>query len=185
MDELSTYGGAARRARRLGAGLALGAGVLAVAAGPAGTAPDARPFALRVEGTSVTDPASCAPVGLTVVCDLANQGAGNGRHLGRSTATGTGTVTIDLLSHCTLDGRDGVVVTAAYTWGVTAADGSMLSADVVTTTCGTGSSRSPGEGTYVVTGGSGRFADATGSGTVAVIVDAGRLEATWEGTLGY
>ncbi len=105
-------------------------------------------------------------------------GGGLCSHLGRSTVSGTGT-----LSNCTPTS-----CSSANSATITAADGSTLSFSILGTRTFTSPTTSTLSGTYTMTGGTGHLADATGFGTIsdtAVVTSAtgGMVSTTLSGTI--
>jgi len=68
---------------------------------------------------------------------------------------------------------------------IVAANGDALSVSTTVTGCGDGLGLTEPEGTCTVTGGTGRFAGATGEGDVSSSVLGGSIDTTWTGTLTY
>jgi hypothetical protein len=97
--------------------------------------------------------------------ELTASATGLATHLGRFTRTES--ITIDLF---TFD------FTGTLTF--TAANGDLLKADVA-------GNLLSAEGTYVFTGGSGRFQNASGSAAFAVAVDGLKFDVTFSGTILY
>ena len=121
--------------------------VMALAAMPA-VAEERLPFSGTYSGTvAFTGPASAA-----------FQGSGTASHLGKSTIVGTVQVA-GPASSCS----DGFA--AQHTITLTAANGDQLFLVVTDDSCQVAPGMYEGTGTYEITGGTGRFADATGSGT--------------------
>jgi hypothetical protein len=97
-------------------------------------------------------------------------GTGQVTHMGRVTADGTGVIHVDL--------------TASGTRVLTAANGDQ----VFLSTEGTFASFFPptsGVGTFTITGGTGRFMNATGGGNLVVVVDLTHFVETYDGTIQY
>lgn len=144
--------------------------------GPAGDKanPRERPhkgrFTVHGDDIVVTFPSAVCPAGFS---EVAFSGTGNGTHLGRFVGTQT---------HCQ---SGGVIVQAEATQ--TAANGDQVFAS------GEGSIVDNGDGTatvtiaYVITGGTGRFAGASGSYTATAVQDlaTGDTEGTFAGGIAY
>ena len=127
-------------------------------------------FTVQGDAIVVTFPSAACPAGFT---EVTFSGVGNGTHLGRFVGTQT---------HCQ---SGGVIVQAEATQ--TAANGDQVFA------VGEGSVVDNGDGTatvmmaYVITGGTGRFAGASGSYTAAAVQDlvTGDTEGTFSGGIAY
>ena len=121
--------------------------VMALAAMPA-VAEERLPFSGTYRGTvAFTGPASAA-----------FQGSGTASHLGKSTIVGT-VQAVGPASSCS----DGFAARHMIT--LTAANGDQLFLVVTDDSCQVAPGEYEGTGTFEITGGTGRFADATGSGT--------------------
>jgi hypothetical protein len=113
-------------------------------------------------------------------------GTGNSTHLGNTTASGS--VSVNLANFPFSAG-------VQYTLTLTAANGDTLFVSANTTLTDTASPPAGNDytesGTYNVTGGTGRFADATGSGTVAGSCTSSfgspvaTCTSSWHGTIRY
>jgi hypothetical protein len=112
--------------------------------------------------TATTTPGS--PPVTTVTCNV--QGNASGTHIGN----GTYDVSSTLGTILGPNGAGGVCALSAGTGMVTAADGSIVTLNVTGLQCQEGSSNTPPagsfNGTYRITGGTGRFSDAAGGGSI-------------------
>jgi len=128
---------------------AIAAGLVALA--PATAASGDAPFEARLAGTAV----------YTTPTTVAFHSAGNATHLGRFAAGGVAALGPPAGS-CP-DGATGIP--NVHTETFTASDGDELVIRMVNVGCPTGPSTFHGSGHWAVVGGTGRFADVTGSGT--------------------
>jgi hypothetical protein len=144
------------------------AAVLAAAAGPALAGPTpTRGFASHGSGTETSLSApGCQNTG-THDCTVATNGTANTTHMG------VGPYVSDLTIHwgsATSNGDGGYCAPADGTSTITGVNGDTITEDVSGMVCEVGptSLTAPHTftGTFTITGGTGRFADATGSGTV-------------------
>jgi len=116
-----------------------------------------------------------------------------GTHMGRSTNTSEGFLTLYFEEGCTTpNGTPGVRFESFQAATLVAANGDELTADTNVEGCGNGESRAEPVGTYSITGGTGRFEHATGSGDLASDVGpidpesgASTVSANWTGTISY
>ena len=143
--------------------------VMALAAMPA-VAQEQRPFSGTYRGT----------VGFTSPTTGAYQGSGTASHLGNSTIVGT-VQAVGPASSCS----DGFAARHMIT--LTAANGDQLFLVVTDDSCQVAPGVYEGTGTYEITGGTGRFAGATGSGTFDGRGDfnTGTFLQTFEGTISF
>src|SRR5262249_38705191 len=121
------------------------------------------------------------PCGPGLLCVSAS-GTGTATHLGNLTESAT--LVIDLKT------RDSAgCIHQANAIVYTAANGDELHVNVASVNCPTGPLTSHSDGTYTIAGGTGRFADAVGTGTSTVDVDSssGQKIATtvFDGTINY
>ncbi len=152
---------------RFAGALAAAIVVTALAAMPA-IAQQQRPFSGVFSGN----------VAFTSPSTAAYQGSGTATHLGRSTVVGT----VAAVGPANCEG-----FAAQHTITITAADGDQLFLVVTDDSCLEGPNQYHGLGTFEITGGTGRFTDATGSGTFEGHGDfnAGTFLQTLEGTISY
>jgi hypothetical protein len=156
--------------RRLWVGL-LVAG-LSATAGAAHANPGGNDLPLRVSGSGTTFGAG--PFSATV----------HGTHIGTGTFSGFSTVS-GFPSPCGVGGAP-FVGTAT----LTAANGDTINQTVSGTVCQSGPSTFLATGTYTITGGTGRFSTASGSGTTRTDTDfssgvPGPFTATVDGTISF
>ncbi|HUS43594.1 MAG TPA: hypothetical protein VMY16_13095 [Ilumatobacteraceae bacterium] len=172
--------GVAAAAITVGGVAASGAPVLA------GTSVE-RPFMLRTSGTVANEPLSdCDLVFIgggepTLECDQGFDQTGNATHLGLSSSSATGVLTIYFLRSC----PGGVEFASTSQTTFVAANGDTLEATTSVTGCGDGEGLTEPQGTYSITGGTGRFLGAGGEGVVSSSVLNGAISSTWSGTLSY
>lgn len=173
-------------------GIAIALIVVAIAAtltatGVFAKGPQDRPFNAPVTGVFHPDgPTGCAPDAGDLLCDFVLTGEGTATHMGAVTTDSTWVVRIEdtLANPATTKGHivfGSVTITAAYGDTVTAdaLPGSRLDD-------GTTNAR------FDISGGTGRFADATGViyrvGVFAIVdpsIFLGEFDVTYEGTIGY
>jgi hypothetical protein len=155
--------------RRFAGMLAATIVVMALAAMPA-VAQEQLPFSGTYSGT----------VAFTGPTSAALQGSGTASHLGKSTMVGTVQV-VGPASSCS----DGFAAQLMIT--LTAANGDQLFLVVTDESCQVAPGMFEGTGTYEITGGTGRFADATGSGTFDGRGDftTGTFIQTFDGTISF
>jgi len=178
----------------LAAGVAAAAitvGGVAASSAPvlAGTSVE-RPFMLRTSGTITNEqPADCELVFLdtgepTLECDQGIDQTGNATHLGRSSSSATGVLTLYVLRPCP-DNQPGVQYASTTQTTFVAANGDTLTATTSVTGCSDGVGLTEPQGTYSITGGTGRFEGAGGEGVISSSVLGGAISSTWSGTLSY
>jgi hypothetical protein len=183
--------------KRLTRTLLVGALVVAAAAitvAPAGAAAGGtdRPFKSTANGTLLLldDPmmGECDFVSPSfLVCGQELSTDFIGTHLGRSTSTGMGELTIDLSQFCTTPGGnpEGFPIDSVMPVTTVAANGDELYAVTTVSSCVDGIGVTEPTGTYEITGGTGRFHGATGSGDIASSVLGSSISTTWTGTITY
>jgi hypothetical protein len=175
---------------------ALVVAVAAIGATPAGAAKGGtdRPLTVSGSGTNLFEapPVECdfaiTDRGPALVCDQFIELDVKGTHLGKSTYSGEGELTIyvDPAEACTTpDGLPGATFDSVQTVTIVAANGDQLTADTVVSGCGDGVGLAEPAGAYEITGGTGRFAGATGHGTVEGVAIGTSLSSTWIGTISY
>ena len=116
-----------------------------------------------------------------------------GTHIGRSTNTSDGFLTLYLDQGCiTPSGTFGVEFVSIQFVTIVAANGDELYVDTEVSGCGDGETPAEPSGTYTITEGTGRFLGATGSGALASDVGpidptsgASTLSTNWYGTISY
>jgi hypothetical protein len=155
--------------RRFAGMLAATIVVMALAAMPV-VAQEQLPFSGTYRGT----------VAFTSPTSGAFQGSGTASYLGKSTIVGT-VQAVGPASSCS----DGFA--AQHTVTLTAANGDQLSLVVTDDSCQVAPGMYEGTGTYEITGGTGRFAGATGSGTFDGRGDfnTGTFLQTFNGTISF
>ena len=154
-----------------------------------------RPFRYLSEGTISNEPvedcdfdflSSGEPV---LLCDQQFAGTDErATHLGRTASTATGVLTIFVgRPPCTTpDGNtEGFQLESNTERTIVAANGDELSTSTTVTSCADGVGSVLPVGTYTVTGGTGRFAGASGGGDVSSSVVGGSIDTTWTGTIEY
>ena len=157
------------KALRLGVLIAL---VTGLAAGPVSASEQVeRPYTARDAGTFAGDPACVDFFGAG--CHFDTQSTGTATHLGKTSVVSDGTIKLFFEECFLLDGvTPGLVFRSSGSFTVTAANGAQLSGtfenegctnpDPATEAIGTAI-----EGSQTITGGTGRFEDATGSTTTS------------------
>lgn len=171
-------------------------GILVVAATAISATPAAaaeggtdRPFSASGVGTNMIEPiqdCDASNGGLQFDCDQLIELDFNGTHLGNGTYSAVGTIVLYFLQPCVMpEGGGGITFVSSTAGTIVAANGDELYADVAVTGCADGQSAAFPSGFYTITGGTGRFADATGGGTVEAVADAGALSNMWAGTISY
>jgi len=163
--------------------------LVAFAAAPAAAqGSDQRPYKSTDVGTAVIGDCIPAPDvnAFAVRCPVETVGSGIATHLGLLSSTSEGTGLIDPLNGCeVLDGSPGITVTTAGSFVFTAANGDELHGDFANTLC-FGATDSAINGTQTFIGGTGRFADATGTTlTFGTSFTDGTFNLTAVGTVGY
>jgi hypothetical protein len=146
-----------------------------------------RPYKGLEHGSVVVDFAGCVERpgtgGAVVDCPFTTDSTANFTHLGKTTGTSTGIATLDFGNPC--EGEGSATVTNVGSGVFTAANGDELWLDFENTLC-FGPSESALTGTQTITGGTGRFAGATGS---AVLSGTSFDDSTYDirpaGTIGY
>ena len=109
-----------------------------------------------------------------------------GTHLGRSTSSGVGAITLYIAEQCTTpSGGPGTPFESYQAVTIVAANGDQLTANSNVSGCGDGVTVAEPVGTYTITGGTGRFEGATGTGIVAAVALGISLSNTWTGTISY
>ena len=111
-------------------------------------------------------------------------------HLGKSSVLQEVTITFPMpLVPCVTTGGAGVIINFTGTNTATAANGDQLIASISGTICAVMSGIGAGSGTSTIVGGTGRFADASGSATFTTTLDntvsPSRGEAEVVGTISY
>lgn len=154
-----------------------------------------RPFRYESEGTvSNEPPPDCdlnfLPGGEPVLlCDQQFAGIDErATHLGRTTSTATGVLTLYVARPaCTTpEGNPaGTQYESDTDRTIVAANGDELFVSTTVTGCGDGIGLTEPAGIYTVTGGTGRFAGASGGGEVSSIVVGGSISTIWTGTITY
>ena len=123
-----------------------------------------------------------------VVCDQVIETVFIGTHLGKSTNTTEGKVTLHLgVPPCTTPSGNpnGVEYDVATSAVIVAANGDELYATTNVSGCGDGIGLTEPAGTYTITGGTGRFDGATGGGTVSASTIGEAFSNSWTGTITY
>ena len=183
---------------------ALVVAVTAIGATPADAAKGGtdRPFSATGAGTNIIaeipppppapfPPGACVPSfddgrGLQFDCDQTIELDFKGTHLGKSTYTAVGIIVLYFEEGClTPGGGFGITFESSTAGTIVAANGDALTADVAVSGCADGETAALPSGTYTITGGTGRFADATGEGTVEAVAEGGALSNEWAGTISY
>lgn len=154
-----------------------------------------RPFQSTDSGFSVEDEGACDLTGFPVIaCPTESSATGHATHLGKTSSETEGILTVDLTDICFLpDGSLGINFLQEATFVTTAANGDEVHGDFVTTGCASlvDPTAAVGyTGAVTVTGGTGRFAGATGSVTttgvsVPVTSEVSAFEQTSTGTITY
>jgi len=109
-------------------------------------------------------------------------------HMGRTTSTATGVLTLYILRpFCTTpEGNEfGTQFESNTERTIVAANGDELFFSTTVTGCGDGFGLAEPAGTYTITGGTGRFAEATGGGEISSSVLGGSIDTIWTGTITY
>jgi hypothetical protein len=147
----------------------LAAGALLLAAGPATASSAERPFTATFSGRVAM------PSPTTGTFD----GAGLASHMGRISTDGDAVITG--LDESTCPGG----LANVHVETLTAANGDTLTITSLDVACPVGPGAFEGSGHWTVTGGTGRFADATGAGTFVGSLDlgAGSFTITLKGTV--
>lgn len=187
-DALSvkTKGMITMRMRQVLAAAALTVGGVAASGTPALASTNVeRPFKSMSSGTIINDPCNLGPTG--AVCDQAISTTFIATHLGRSSNSATGVLTIDFAAPCTPSGGgNGFLFDSTVQHTVVAANGDELYATTAVSGCADlGGGLTEPVGTYTITGGTGRFSGATGGGDVFTTVIGEAFASTWTGTLSY
>ena len=184
------------RTRKSLVGAFLVAAVAAVGATPAGAAKGGtdRPFLSSATGTNTFQDFQAGECGpptgsgsdLSFVCDQSIELDFIGTHLGRSTYTSTGTITFFVFQGCSTPSVPaGIRFASSQVASIVAANGDTLTAQVNTTGCGDGVNPAEPSGTFNIVGGTGRFAEATGSGILNGVALGSSLSNEWVGTISY
>jgi hypothetical protein len=153
-----------------------------------------KPFSYVSEGTVSNEPIPQCDLSFpggepVLLCDQEFAGTDErATHLGRTTSTATGVLTVFVARPpCTTP--EGNVAGTQYESNtdrtIVAANGDALFVSTTVTGCSDGVALTEPEGTYTVTGGTGRFAGATGEGNVSSSVLGGSIDTTWTGTVTY
>ena len=156
-----------KRSARFGAAVAAALVVATLGAMPA-LAQDQKPWSAAFAGSAAfTSPTTAV-----------YQGSGDVKHLGGSTVAGT----VTAVGPAPCDG-----FAAQHTVTITASSGDQLFISVTATACTEGTNQYHGFGSYTITGGTGRFAGATGNGAMDGHCDfnAGTFTLTFNGTISY
>lgn len=108
-------------------------------------------------------------------------------HLGRTTSTATGVLTVFLAKFClTPEGNpEGREFESKTERTIVAANGDELVISTTVTGCGDGVGLAEPVGIYTVIGGTGRFAGASGEGEISSRTVGGILDTVWTGTIAY
>lgn len=165
---------------------------LAVAV-PASAGPDVeRPYKGTEIGTStVFFDDTCEPGSGTVTCVVTTVSTARITHVGKAAVTSEGEITIFFAEVCTLlDGvTPGSVFRATGTSEIVAANGDRIFGTYENEGCagppGTENIGTALVGSQTITGGTGRFAGATGSTTVDAVAVDDAFELFFEGTITY
>ena len=145
-----------------------------------------RPFKSMSSGTIVNDP--CDPSQFpTVVCDQTISTTFIATHLGRSSNSATGELTLDFSEPCIAPSGNGGVSFESTTQHTTvAANGDELYATTAVSGCAdVGGGLTEPVGTFTITGGTGRFDGATGGGDISTTVIGDAFASSWTGTISY
>ena len=163
-------------------------GLLVVALAPVTAAPAAaenqvdRPYKGRTAAT-VAEDGPCLDI--FAGCDFTTSGTGNFAHMGQVVETGefTGMLTFEVCP--LLNGNEGLLFTiSAGTFTTVAADGSTVSGTFDTPVC-IGDGPSAVIGSRTITGGTGRFAGATGEATASGVSTPISTELSFDGRIEY
>lgn len=152
--------------------------------------PVERPYKSTETGTVVVDLAACDDSGFPiVVCPNTTSGSSNTTHLGLTATTSAGTSSLDLTAACELfDGTFGVESHNVGTGVFVAANGDEVHVAFQNTGCadlsGAGAA-GPLEGTQTFTGGTGRFAGASGNTVVTGVGQGDTFFLEAVGTISY
>ena len=162
----------------------------AIGAAPAGASQEVeRPFHSTADGTIDLEPfPDCDFTNFPdVVCDQTIETVFIATHLGKSTNTTTGQVTLHVFQPCTtIDGNtNGVEYDVTTSAVIVAANGDELHATTNVSGCGDGIGLTEPVGTYTIAGGTGRFEGATGGGTISASTIGGAFSNSWTGTITY
>ena len=152
-----------------------------------------RPFTMNGSGTNIVGSipdGECVFMltarGPTYQCDQQIELDVIGTHIGRGSYSGVGAVMVYLGESCiTPSGGPGFRFESNVTVSIIAANGDVLNADTSVSGCSDGITGSEPVGTYTFTGGTGRFADASGTGTIPAVAVGTSLTNTWAGTISY
>ena len=150
-----------------------------------------RPFSASGAGTNIIADfpdcdASFGERGPQFDCDQTIELDFNGTHLGKSTYSAVGTIVLYVEEFCsTPSSGPGITFESSTAGTIVAANGDALTADVAVSGCADGVTAALPSGTYTITGGTGRFAGATGDGTVEAVAEGGALSNEWAGTISY
>ena len=154
-----------------------------------------RPFRYRSTGTIENEPPGQCDLDqsetgeLVLRCDQQFASTDEvATHLGRSTSTATGVLTLFIFrpSCTTPDGNPlGTQFESNTLRTIVAANGDALFTSTTVTGCGDGVGVAEPVGTYTVTGGTGRFAGASGGGGVSSSVLGESIDTAWTGTITY
>lgn len=168
----------------------LAAATFATGAANAGGNNVERPYKGTEAGTTAIDFTGCVPGESTLTCPLDTVTTdAKLSHLGKIAGSSSGFITLHLEEACTLIGGDiGIVFTAQGDGVFVAANGDELHLTYENTGC----AAPPGEeiptainGSQTITGGTGRFSDATGSTITSGIGMSDTYVLTWTGTITY
>jgi hypothetical protein len=150
-----------------------------------------RPFEASGNGIGIIAeiPAGCDFTNASdLVCDQEISMDFIGTHIGRATYTSTGQLTVHLDEPCTtVNGNPGGFQFDSFQVGaIVAANGDELWHESSVSGCGDGVSLAEPVGTYTIDGGTGRFEDAAGTGTIeATALADGTLSNRWSGLITY
>jgi hypothetical protein len=144
-----------------------------------------RPFKAEGSGTNLLD---CTGFPF-VVCDQLIEQTVIGTHIGLSTRTGIGQLSIDFTQFGSCSGTGGVLgapfVSNIDDDTIVAANGDELHGYSVVTGCFVDGLATQVSGTWTVAWGTGRFEDATGGGDSSAVALGVDLSTSWTGTLAY
>ena len=164
----------------------------AIAATPATAAEGGtdRPFLAAGTGTNIVEPFGQCDVVIDarprVECDQKIELDFKGTHLGKGTNTSVGVLSVYLYEPCiTPGGGPGLRFESFQAVTIVAANGDAITADTNVSGCSDGVTGSEPAGNYTITGGTGRFAGASGSGTIDAEALGASLSNEWVGTISY
>lgn len=150
-----------------------------------------RPFAAAGTGTGVFEPIEECDLVITargpaLECDQVLELDFVATHLGASTYSSAGVLVLYIAEQCvTPSGGPGVPFKSSQVGAIVVANGDALTTENSVSGCGDGETLSEPAGTYTITGGTGRFAGAFGTGTVEAVALGTSLSNKWVGTISY